>query len=88
MRLKEAGAVKVVIHCVMHLVIRMQDGYEEFIRPYCSSSVDAVCLLYALLLSPVQIKAFMTSAVTAVHVVVVVKNFVKNTIHVVMRIDF
>ena len=50
--------------------------------------MDAVCSSHALLLSPVQIKAFMTNAVTAVQVVVVVKNLVKNTMHVVMRIDF
>ena len=36
----------------------------------------------------VQIKAFMTNAMTATQDVAVLKNFMKNTIHVVMRNNF
>ena len=93
MEVKVAVAVKsAVIHCVMSLVLRMQDAYGAFIWEYYSSLllfvVDAVGWLYHLPLSAAQIKAFMINAVTAAQDVAVVKNFVKNTIHVVMRINF
>ena len=73
---KEAVAVKSVIQHVRYLILRMQDGYEEFTWAYYSSSVDAVCLLYAFLLSGVHKEAFMINAVTAAQIAVVVKNFV------------
>ena len=93
MGVKVAVAVKsAVIPCVTSFVLRMQDAYGAFIWAYYSSLllsvVDAVGWFYHLLLSTVQIKAFMINAVTAAQDVVVVKNFVKNTIHVVKRINF
>ena len=73
---KEAVTVKSVNQHVRYLILRMQDGYEEFIWAYYSSSVDAVYLLYAFLLSGVHKEAFMINAVTAAQIAVVVKNFV------------
>ena len=60
MRLKEVVAMKsVTIHCVMHLVLKMQDAYIALIQAYYWSlllcSVDAVCCFYLLLLSTIQI---------------------------------
>ena len=71
---EDAGCLQSIYLSILFVIVVVFCGY---------------CLLfYLLLLSTVQIKAFMINVVTAAQDVAVVKNFMKNTIHVVMRINF